>query len=44
MATRSKPYTKGLAILDASMTLLTAGFWLFFVIPFREMYRFFGPR
>lgn len=41
---RSKPYTKNLAIIDALLTFFTGGFWLVFVVPFRELYRFHGPK
>ena len=34
---RKKPYSKGLAIADAVITLLSGGAWLI-VVLFREMY------
>lgn len=35
---RSKPYTKGLAILDVCLVLLTGGFWLIIMLV-RELLR-----
>lgn len=43
MATRSKPYTKTLMLIDILMLVLTCTLWMFIMIP-REMYRFFGPK
>lgn len=43
MATRSKPYTLKLGILDVFLILISQGGWLLIMVP-RELYRFFGPQ
>lgn len=40
---RKKPYTRNMMILDIVLGLVTGFLW-WMIIPFRELYYFFGPK